>query len=812
MSEQKEDAFISPAPSDASGLSSQAKQAIDSVAAQAVAGFSQTVTTGGNISADTINATNVISGNQIFQVFMPEKTEHIRDLTSFPPDTNPEEIYQRERVVEQLSQMLMRPKTTAVALTGIGGVGKSTLAAVTFHHLEKIRLANKGMFKGESLWLMIDENVTLAEIIDPVFKTLKRPFYGHKASPANQVKQFIEALKGTDQPTLIVLDQFEAVLNPETGHAIENRPGINELLDCLNEHTCNCRILLTSRSLPKGLRFRRSNHMLEFLQNGLTPEEGAELLRLSGVEASEELLQKAVVRCDGHVLSLNLLALLLYDNDYTLDELLNNPIHEALWDVDIGRNLLDKVYETQLNPEQRQLLLAFSIFREPVPLNAVLAVLEEKPADPLQMKYLEASKLLRNQHLLQAISKGTFYLHVILVEYLKKRFQHHADAEIMASSEVAHARAARYYLREAQSKEPAKDKRRGLGDFLFQLEAAWHFCKAKEWQKAYDLMWDDKLFRDLMTFGGYVQLVELCQLLLPSAEWQPSLLQSEYIFSYMALAYEELGDKEKAHHFHLEDLRVSRASGNQKGIAVTLGDLGRFYQRTEQYEEALTHFQQALELARTVTEKHPEVECNTLSMLGDFYVQVGDYEAAREHLLLAVTIYQSQHNIRGEGRALTKLGEVYQRQRKFELSLSSLERALEIARTADDLRGIGWVLHNKGVTLLEARDYEQAHECLLEALQQRQHIGDQRGICWTLHNLGRLYIKQAQFEEAMAALLLAQLSFEQRQSQDGQKNQARLEELRSKVGEIEFNRLHREVSPNPSLIISAQLKRYLEQN
>ncbi|HET8910371.1 MAG TPA: tetratricopeptide repeat protein, partial [Ktedonobacteraceae bacterium] len=185
--------------------------------------------------------------------------------------------------------------------------------------------------------------------------------------------------------------------------------------------------------------------------------------------------------------------------------------------------------------------------------------------------------------------------------------------------------------------------------------------------------------------------------------------------------------------------------------------------------------------------------------------------AAREHLLLAVTIYRSQHNIRGEGRALTKLGEVYQRQRKFELSLSNLERALEIARMANDLRGIGWVLHNKGVTLLEARDYEQAHECLLEALQQRQHIGDQRGICWTLHNLGRLYIKQAQFEEAMAALLLAQLSFEQRQSQDGQKNQARLEELRSKVGEIEFNRLHREVSPNPSLIISAQLKRYLEQ-
>src|SRR6266851_2114388 len=46
--------------------------------------------------------------------------------------------------------------TTAVVLTGIGGAGKSTLAALVSQHAEKQRIVGKGPFAAEALWLRVD--------------------------------------------------------------------------------------------------------------------------------------------------------------------------------------------------------------------------------------------------------------------------------------------------------------------------------------------------------------------------------------------------------------------------------------------------------------------------------------------------------------------------------------------------------------------------------------------------------------------------------------------------------------------------------
>jgi hypothetical protein len=65
----------------------------------------------------------------------------------------------------------------------------------------------------------------------------------------------------------------------------------------------------------------------------------------------------------------------------------------------IARNLLDRIYTQQLDQVQRHLLLAFSVYREPMPLQAAQTLIDLVPR-PSQEQVGLAMQTLCLQHLL----------------------------------------------------------------------------------------------------------------------------------------------------------------------------------------------------------------------------------------------------------------------------------------------------------------------------------------------------------------------------------------------------------------------------
>ena len=134
----------------------------------------------------------------------------------------------------------------------------------------------------------------------------------------------------------------------------------------------------------------------------------------------------------------------------SLSTILKDP---TFWKGDIANNLLDHIYTQQLSEAQRELLLAFSAYREPVPLEAGQRLITRAP----KTKILSALKALLTQHLIQAPGEGRYQLHAIVTDYAQDHFVENDEQANRQATNEAHAKAAQYYLQQAKANCPPRD-------------------------------------------------------------------------------------------------------------------------------------------------------------------------------------------------------------------------------------------------------------------------------------------------------------------------------------------------------------------
>ncbi len=553
-----------------------------------------------------------------------------REIAGIPPPTDQQFIEQRNPLVEAIVARLLQPNLNALVLTGMGGVGKSTLAALLYRHVQSKQERGADFFAAPPLWLSVDRNATFADLVGTLYYKLSKSVPDLTSlSPANQAVALFSMLDSLEVPRLIVMDQFENLLDWSTGFALPTKAGVGEWLDALNSQpfTGGSRVVLTSRPRPKGTRAYPPISVQEYPVDGLTLTEGMDLLQKRGVQASETVLRRAVTSCNGHALSLTLLIALVQDYGMSLASLLSEP---GLWEGDIATNLLDEIFH-QLSEIQRVLLYAFSIYREPVPLAAAQVIIS--PAFASQI--LPALRGLLAQHLIQSAGEDRYKLHAIVASYAQ---QHFIEGDRQANQQEvqhAHAKAAEYYLQQAQTSCPPREQRRHISEVQPIIEAVWQYTQAALWQEAYTLFDNEGLFERLNLWGGNALLLEMCQLLLPREGWQPPPEQEANLFNYLGLAQDVLGKKSEALDYYQQALVIRREVGDRGGEGNILNNLGLVYNSLGKKSEALDYYQQALVIRREVGDRGGEGI--TLWNIGAFFFQQ-QYDVALAAFLLAQNV------------------------------------------------------------------------------------------------------------------------------------------------------------------------------
>lgn len=318
----------------------------------------------------------------------------------------------RQTELALLHRWLVTEKRRCVTIVGMGGQGKSALAA---HFVTTLRAEEHSSFDC-IIWRSLLNAPPVGELLQDWLHTLCDPHPAHAPDTRNQqIAHLLQQLQR--RRCLLILDNWESILPilevSEPGTA--EQQGYGQLLRTLLQTDHQSCLLLTSREQPREVTSSdESTGIIRSLAlAGLDLDTGIALLTDYGLDAAAPMLVPLVQHFSGNPLALKLVI-------DTIDHLFGGDVtaflaQESHFFGDIGV-LLDHQF-AQLTSVQRTLLSWLAIERQPVTAQMLWANLVQPTA---QRYFWEALRALQRRSLVETHG-NRFGLQNVILEYATER-------------------------------------------------------------------------------------------------------------------------------------------------------------------------------------------------------------------------------------------------------------------------------------------------------------------------------------------------------------------------------------------------------
>jgi DNA-binding SARP family transcriptional activator/tetratricopeptide (TPR) repeat protein len=654
------------------------------------------------------------------------------------------------RLLEAIPQRL-ETKSAILAINGMPGVGKTTLA---------VRLAHRVADHYPDGQLAID-------------------LHGHsKQEPANVA----DALDALLRQLGVVGDQIPDQLDDRIAMWRSQLAGRRILLLLDNAATSDqlgpllptsggCLALITSRRRLVGLDGVRT-----FPLELLTTDEGVRLLlRVAGDRVAEDATQaEDVVRRCGHLaLAIRLAGARL--------------AHRPSWTVaDLARHLnQSQLGLLEITAEGRTVLAAFALSYEYLSQHAQrmfrLLGLHPGPAIDLSaaaslsdLDLAQADNVLTelvDAHLLQEPAAGRYRLHDLLKDYA---FRLAKTTESNEETRSALERLLEYYLHASVKASHAVEAFRSATDYAlgpppphvpheYTVETATRWYEAErqnlmatiryaaenEWH-SYAWRLTRACWRFLYRNGYNNDCIAACQLVLQSARRAGDPVAEGLAHNYLAAAHHHLGHLNQALDHIDQAISIRSRLDDQIIWSTSLENRGILLLHYGRYSEATESFRAAMHI-RIDAKAPPTLIGDSYINMGNVSVLRGDYETAQNYYDQYLVIATESNADALLGAAYAHLGGLALRRRQYAYAVELLERAAELRqlRAATDPDALVEQVCDLGSAY---RGNGQRREALLshrQALELAEDSGVLYGECDVRIELGVTLHVTGEDEEAL---------------------------------------------------------------
>ncbi|MFX0061360.1 MAG: tetratricopeptide repeat protein [Candidatus Hermodarchaeota archaeon] len=182
-----------------------------------------------------------------------------------------------------------------------------------------------------------------------------------------------------------------------------------------------------------------------------------------------------------------------------------------------------------------------------------------------------------------------------------------------------------------------------------------------------------------------------------------------------------------------------------KEIIITHNNQGSAHEHLSEYTEALRHYDHALELSRDYHDKNEEA--HSLNSMANLLQKLGDLSEALKYYLESLALQEVLDDKKGLSTTINNLGTVYQKLGNYGEATNYYIEALNL-KSEDDLVGQATCLANLGSVASMQKNFQDALKNHNEALKLRRRLGDRSGEANSLNNISLALLRLGDLEAA----------------------------------------------------------------